>query len=443
MLGRVSFSVSPSVRRKLRFVSRAALTVSGILALVLNRDRILLSTTISSRLGLNHTEASVAGRFPLRGFVVVTELTFPAPSVFLPGVLSTYLKSILDAESTVLPRLECPVPDMTRYEVLIRTNSPMMTTTTTFFFALNLRQSLPILPRLLGTVLATIRFLGPSNCALSIVEGNSDDGTPEILSALIPALTTLGLQYHLVSSPIDPSRDDRIPKLAALRNLALKPLLDNPERFSSENMTVIYLNDVVICPEDILELLYQQVHLQADMTCAMDWTYAGKDPTFYDVWIARTITGDSFFEIPPDGNWNSAWNLFWNEPETQSKYALHQPFQVFSCWNGAAVFTAKPILEGGVGFRAPRESEGECMQGEPQLFCKDLWSSGHGRIAVVPAVSLEYSDQRGREIKAAKGYTSQWRVDVEIEWKGPPEKVRCMPTYDRQFWEAWNASQPG
>jgi len=440
MLGCTSFSVAPSVRKKLRFVFQTTLIIAGVLALFFNRDRILpSSTTFLSRFGHNQTETIVAGRFHDHGAALAIKLTFPAPPILTADVLSTYLTSILDADSTVLPRLECPVPEMSRYEPLIPSASSP--TATTFFFALNLRQSLPILPRLLGTLLTTIRFLGPSNCALSIVEGNSADGTPEVLSSLIPALAALGVQYHLVSSPIDPSQGDRIPRLAALRNLALKPLLDKPERFSPENTTVIFLNDVAICPEDILELIHQQVHLQADMTCAMDWTYAGKDPTFYDVWIARTINGDSFFEIPPDGNWNSAWNLFWNEPETRSRYDQHQPFQVFSCWNGAAVFTARPVLEGKVGFRGPREEE--CMQGEPQLFCKDLWASGYGRIAVVPGVSLEYSDQRGREIKALKGYTERWRMDVGIEWKEPPEKVRCMASYENQFWEAWNVSLPG
>lgn len=271
------------------------------------------------------------------------KLTYPTLPVVSSDVVSIYLAFILDPDSTELPRLECPVPDMTRYEPLIP-SSPL---TITFFFAVNLRQSLPILPRLLGTLLVTIRFLGPSNCVLFIGEGNSVDGTPEILSFLIPTLAALGAQYHLISSSIDPSQGDRIPKLTELRNLALKPLLDKPKRFSLENTTVIFLNDVVICPEDILELLYQRIQLQAGVTCAMDWTYVGKDPTFYDVWIARTIQGDSFFEIPPDGNWNSAWNLFWNEPETQLRYLQHQPFQVFSCWNGATAFTARPILEEG------------------------------------------------------------------------------------------------
>lgn len=82
------------------------------------------------------------------------------------------------------------------------------------------------------------------------------------------------------------------------------------------------------------------------MTCAMDWTYVGRDPTFYDVWVTRSIRGDSFFEIPACGSWNSAWNLLWNADEAiRSRFHSNRPFPVFSCWNGAAVFAADVVLE--------------------------------------------------------------------------------------------------
>jgi alpha-1,3-mannosyltransferase len=42
----------------------------------------------------------------------------------------------------------------------------------------------------------------------------------------------------------------------------------------------------------------------------MDWTYVGENPAFYDVWIARSMKGDTFFIIPEDGSWDYAWNLF-------------------------------------------------------------------------------------------------------------------------------------
>lgn len=325
-----------------------------------------------------------------------------------------------------------------------------------YFFALDLRQCLPLLPRLLGSVVETIRFLGSESCALSIIEGNSDDGTAEVLAALRPKLEAEGITYYFNTSTINPKEGDRVQKLAALRNLALHPILDaatatqrkrTTPKFTAAATTVIFLNDVAACTEDILELIYQRQFLGADMVCGMDWTYVGRDPTFYDVWIARGLRGDSFFEIPPDGNWNSAWNLFWNDGDAQTRFFAHQPFQVFSCWNGAAVFSAAPLLEKWVRFRRPRE--GECHQGEPQLFCKDLWFHGYGKVAVVPVVNLEYSDEAGRKIKEAKGYTSRWVGAAEwrdetIEWqRRPPETVKCMGQYDKQFFEVWNKTQPG
>ncbi len=167
------------------------------------------------------------------------------------------------------------------------------------------------------------------------------------------------------------------------------------------------------------------------------------------------MTGDSFFEIPPDGNWNSAWNLFWNDDAARESVATHRPFQVFSCWNGAAVFSAAPLLGGssgddknkkkkqdGIRFRSSRP--GECNQGEPQLFCKDMWYRGYGKIAVIPSVNLEYSDERARQIKELKGFTSQWAPpDVEatgaINWQAnPPPMVKCIPSYEKQTFRPWN-----
>jgi alpha-1,3-mannosyltransferase len=132
----------------------------------------------------------------------------------------------------------------------------------------------------------------------------------------------LGAKYSFASSDLDPAAGKSIENLAQLRNLALGPL----EHKELSDTMIIFLNDVAICEEDILELVHQRLAQKADMTCGMDWTYVGNDPTFYDVWIARGMNGDSFFEIPPDGNWNSSWNLFWNNPQGTSALDNHQPF---------------------------------------------------------------------------------------------------------------------
>jgi len=377
-------------------------------------------------------------------------LTLAGPlGILSRATITTYLKAIMDPHDTTLPRLECLSSDLLRYEYLklARNNTKTTNTEIQYFFALDLRQVLPLLPRLLGSLVEAIRFLGPEQCALSIISGNFPDGTDEVLADLGPQLEALPTTYYFHSSQVNPKEGDRIAKLAELRNLALQPLRTETEHQRyTVNTTVIFLNDVAICLEDILELVHQRQFQKADMVCAMDWVYVGQDPTFYDIWVARTLDGDSFFEIPPDGNWNSAWNIFWNNPPTRSRYDAHLPFQVFSCWNGATVFTAAPILGSQISFRPPRE--GECVQGEPQLFCKDLWYHGYRRIAVVPSVNLEYSDERGRQIKDLKGYTSRWAGNVDskaeaIEWRqNPPNKVKCMGTYANQFWQAWNETLP-
>ncbi|TDZ35165.1 Alpha-1,3-mannosyltransferase CMT1 [Colletotrichum spinosum] len=350
-----------------------------------------------------------------------------------------YINAILDPEDKSFPRLDCPRPDVQRYQYLKPASSLKKPK---FFFALNIRQKVDLLPRLVGSIVEALRFLGPENCVLSIVEGNSDDGTYEVLKELAAEVEKLGTEYHFSRSDLDPGAGDRIIKLAELRNMAVAPLVNNPLNYAAD-ATVLFLNDVAICLEDILELAHQRLYLAADVTCAFDWTYVGPDPTFYDVWISRTIAGDSFFNIPPDGNWNSAWNIFWNEETSRRRFFDHKPIQVFSCWNGAVAMTARPLLDHLVRFRAP--SPGECFQGEPQLFCKDMWNIGFGKIAVIPSVNLEYSDDAGKKIKGAKGYTSQWTGDEDqdedfrLDWKlDPPEKVKCMASYDKQTWEPWN-----
>lgn len=376
------------------------------------------------------------------------------PEILKLYELAPYIAAIMDPTDTAISRLKCPLPHPVRYGHLRTRAKASNGAKIKYFFALDLRESFKALPRLLGSIVEAATFLGPSNCAISIVEGHSRDGTLGLLEALKPELEKLGLQYFLQSSIIDPKDGDRIAKLAELRNVALAPL-ESDSMSADGDTTVIFLNDVAICMDDILELLHQRIVQSADMTCAMDWVYVGNEPTFYDVWVARTMKGETFFRIPDDGSWNWAWNLFWNDPVGRQRFNNKMPFQVFACWNGAVAFKAAPILglaanndgngnETGtkVSFRAPRE--GECRGGEPGLFCKDLWWNGFGRIAVVPSVNLVYSDEAAGKIKDAKGYASKWLDKWDdsaamIDWvDDPPNEVKCMPGWEFQSWRPWN-----
>lgn len=373
-----------------------------------------------------------------------------APGVKLSAdKINEYLEGIFHPGDTKLPILQCPITNHTRYKSLV-VPEPWVSGDDhiQYFFALDLRKNLELLPRLIGSIIEVAQFLGPKHCALSIVEGNSDDGTGEVLQALQPSLETIGMAYIYKSSDINPAKGDRIVDLANLRNVALEPLTDSTSPVSlrvNDATSIIFINDVAICPDDILELALQRKDLGAHMTCAMDWNYPGDNALFYDVWIARTITGDLFFEIPPNGSWDKSWNIFWSDEATKARFLAHRPFQVFSCWNGATVFTAKPILEG-LRFRGP--SKKECMQGEPELLCKDMWMRGYDKIAVVPTVNLEYTIDKGKKVKKDKGFVAdlvreQDAAGDKIEWLPVPKKVKCMPEHHRQSWEPWNQGFEG
>ncbi|KAF3068285.1 Alpha-1,3-mannosyltransferase CMT1, partial [Daldinia childiae] len=178
----------------------------------------------------------------------------PKAIILNATTISSYTDAIFDTKPTTLRRLECPAQNVTRYQSLRVAGSA--STKIEYVFPLNLRQNLPLLPTLLSAIVEAIRFLGPKNCVLSIVEGNSPDGTFEVVEAIRPGLEDLGITYFYQTTALNPSDGDRIEKLAALRNAALQPIFDNPDMVSPSS-TVIFLNDVLACAEDILELTLQ------------------------------------------------------------------------------------------------------------------------------------------------------------------------------------------
>lgn len=336
------------------------------------------------------------------------------------------LDNIFKVGKASIPSLQCQSISHTRYQALVVSKRFAVTMHIQYFFALNLHQNLELLPQLLGSIIEVARFLGPTNCAISIVEGNSSNSTTKVLHAIKPLLERIGITYAYRSHSTDLATGDHIVDLATLRNYALAPLLYSKR--ADVNTSVVFINDVAICPDDILELVLQKRNLGAHMTCAMDWTYTGHHALFYDVWTARTITGHLFYKNLPSHSRDSSWSLFPQDTATKKRYEKNQPFQVFSCWNGAAVFTAKPILQG-LSFRGPLQTE--CTHSEFELFCKDLWLRGYGKIAVIPTVNLQHAVEKGR-IKRDKGHVSdlvggQEAAEERIDWLHAPKHVECVP----------------
>lgn len=354
------------------------------------------------------------------------KITFPTPPKD-PSV-SQYVHAILNAEDINFPKLSCPTTIGHRYASL---QSNLGESHIKYFIALNLYKVAPLLPRLMGTIIETIKYLGPAQCALSII-GRSNDNTYRILEALRPPLEALGTHYYLDSSPIDPQGEgtERISALSTLRNMALAPLLTS--NLYGPDTIITFINDIAPCPSDILELLYQHKYQNATQTCAFDWIHDGA--CFYDVWVSRSMTGDTFFEIPQDGSWAYLDNLFWDSPESKDKFNRVQPLQVYACWGGMVTLSSQPFLERKIAFRASRE--GECYMGEPTTLAKDLWGQGIARIAAIPSVNVGYSNEEGAKIKLRRGKVED-HVDTSrppsepqtelLEWQvEPPGHLKCV-----------------
>lgn len=169
------------------------------------------------------------------------------------------------------------------------------------------------LPDLLNTIAVVTSFLGPEHVSISIIEGPSNDASAAILEHVLrPLLSHLGVPRSSVrietdSERIDWSHENRIEKLAKLRNKALEPLwLDSDTKYLAATppgkrrtvgidvAAVVFFNDVFLQPSDVLELLHQHFassggHFGTGITAAWDWME--RDPAyFYDVWVARTVS---------------------------------------------------------------------------------------------------------------------------------------------------------
>jgi alpha-1,3-mannosyltransferase len=338
-----------------------------------------------------------------------------------------FVQAIMDPATSPFEKLKCAKVGR-RYEslkVVDKTQRGIL-----YIFALDLTQASSILPQLLGAIVEAARYLGPRYCALSIVEGQSVDETCSILEAVRQPIERLGMKVHLRQSEINSrGEEDRIVALAALRNLALSPVINDPSSYDP-TAKIIFSNDVVLCPDDFLELLYQLEYQKATMACAFDWQWQGT--CFYDSWVARSMSGSLFFDIPQPG-WTAenSQNLFWDDPISRDKFQKVQPMQVYSCWNGVVSVKARPFIEHQLQFRSAEEDE--CYNGEPVQLSKDLWRLGMGRIMAVPSVNVAYDIRDGVETKARRGFVSDHINSSDPEpqsdmiiWQEPPPKIACI-----------------
>ncbi|KAI0922632.1 hypothetical protein AcV5_009554 [Taiwanofungus camphoratus] len=302
-----------------------------------------------------------------------------------------------------------------------------------YFFAINLYNSFDIIPDLFATLFRVAAILGYHNVYVSIYENGSTDQTKALLRIFDALCRSVGMRITIrTSMRTRGAFNHRIEYLAEVRNSAFVPLHELRDAENEYFDTIIFMNDVLPCVDDLLELIWQSRNNNAGITCAADYMYHEElgSPVFYDNWVARDINGTALENAP--------FESVFHHGASQDRFQRHLPIQVQSCWNGIAVLDPAPFYSlPPVRFRMARIIDGECSASECSLICNDYWEAGYGRILMVPRVKLAY-DRRvyeivhpaRRNLTAIRGYVrlgglpDNPRTDPQDRaWFGPHDRL--------------------
>ncbi|KAJ5303008.1 hypothetical protein N7476_009807 [Penicillium atrosanguineum] len=365
--------------------------------------------------------------------------------------IDQFVRSILDFEDDdTFNRLSCPSSVGSRYSQLRETADT--SGQVRYFFALNMGESARVITRMMSTIVEAMRFLGPKNCAVSIVVEKSDDGTNEILAELKPRVEAIGARFFLDevrSIPRNSTEALKEKRVAELRNKVLEPLkfvgaqglIDDLAGIYSPEALIIFVDQIALCPEDILELVFQHVKQGASMACPFVWT--GNGTQFGDLLVSRSLAGDTFFEIPHDGSLAYSQDLFWNDEASRGHFNTSRPFQVFSCWGGMVTLDAASFAEKTFRFQSSRP--GECQMASAMLLARDMWRRGRAKILAVPSINVARYDEEAVGAKALRGYVSDHVDSLQprlnqteyISWQTkPPGMIKCLPDLKHSKWIA-------
>ncbi|KAF9001180.1 glycosyltransferase family 69 protein [Cyathus striatus] len=302
-----------------------------------------------------------------------------------------------------------------------------------YFFAINLYNSFDVIPDLFATLFRVSAILGYGNVFVSIYENGSSDQTKALLRIFDALCRSVGMRVMIrTSMRTRGAFNHRIEYLAEVRNSAFVPLHELRDAEGEYFDSIIFMNDILPCVDDLLELIYQSRLNNAGITCAADYMYHEEiaAPVFYDNWVARDINGTALENAP--------FERIFHHEESRERWVRHLPVQVQSCWNGIAILDPAPFYTPPhVRFRMAKITEGECSASECSLICNDYWEAGYGRIMMVPRVKLAYDSKvfdiihpNRRNLTAIRGYVKigglpdDPRTDPQDRsWFGPHDRL--------------------
>nr|ODN96169.1 alpha-1,3-mannosyltransferase [Cryptococcus depauperatus CBS 7855] len=309
-----------------------------------------------------------------------------------------------------------------------------------YFFAINLYNSFDVIPDIFATLFRVSAILGYQNVFVSIYENGSNDQTKALLRIFDALARTVGLRITIRTSMRTRGLfNHRIEYLAEVRNAAMLPLHELRDNEGEVFDSVVFMNDILPCVDDLLELIWQSRRQNAGITCASDYMYHDEigAPVFYDNWVARDINGTALENAP--------FEQIFHHTESNHRFQRHLPIQVQSCWNGIAVLDPAPFYDPPhVRFRMAKLTNGECSASECSLICNDYFNAGYGRIVMVPRVKLAYDKKvydiihpERRNLTAIRGYKrigglpDDPRSDPQDRsWYGPHDRLFTEEEYE-------------
>ncbi len=143
-----------------------------------------------------------------------------------------------------------------------------------YFFAINLYNSFDIIPDLFATLFRVAAILGYHNVYVSIYENGSTDQTKALLRIFDAICRSVGLRVTIrTSMRTRGAFNHRIEYLAEVRNAAFVPLHELRDAENEYFASIIFMNDILPCVDDLLELIWQSRRNNAGITCAADYMY--------------------------------------------------------------------------------------------------------------------------------------------------------------------------
>ena len=143
-----------------------------------------------------------------------------------------------------------------------------------YFFAINLYNSFDVIPDLFATLFRVSAILGYHNVFVSIYENGSTDQTKALLRIFDALTRSVGLRVVIRTSMRQRGAfNHRIEYLAEVRNAAFVPLHELRDAENEFFDTIIFMNDILPCVDDLLELIWQSRRNNAGITCAADYMY--------------------------------------------------------------------------------------------------------------------------------------------------------------------------